>query len=218
MSVFKNSDAETLDAAVYPIVDDGVVSSDEMEALASKIHATQQELECYLRYVHAQAYTDPLTRVGNTNAYQEELRSLDEQIRSGSAAFCAVVLDIDNLKTVNDRYGHACGDRIIRGAAEVITGVFGADRTYRIGGDEFLAIPLNMTEEEANAQWDKLQSGMDAFNSSPDHPATKLALSMGAAAYRPGVDSCFQEVFVRADETMYENKNRHHRKLAAQTE
>lgn len=203
---------ESLDTAAVPVKADGVVSSDEMEALSAKIHATQQELECYLRYVHAQAYTDSLTRVGNTNAYQEELLRLDEQIRSGSASFCAVVLDIDNLKTVNDRFGHACGDRIIRGAAQIIADVFGAERTFRIGGDEFLAIPLNMSEDEANAEWEKLRDGMDAFNSASDHPAAKLAMSMGAAAYRPGVDSCFQEVFVRADEVMYENKSRHHSK------
>ena len=208
---------ESVDPAAAPVAVDGVVSSDEMEALSEKIHATQQELECYLRYVHAQAYTDSLTRVGNTNAYQEELLRLDEQIRSGAASFCAVVLDIDNLKTVNDRFGHACGDRIIRGAAQVIADVFGAERTFRIGGDEFLAIPLNMSEEEANAEWEKLQNGVDAFNSSPDHPAAQLAMSMGAAAYRPGVDSCFQEVFVRADEVMYENKSRHHSKAEART-
>ena len=208
---------ESVDPAAAPIAVDGVVSSDEMEALSEKIHATQQELECYLRYVHAQAYTDSLTRVGNTNAYQEELLRLDEQIRSGAASFCAVVLDIDNLKTVNDRFGHACGDRIIRGAAQVIADVFGAERTFRIGGDEFLAIPLNMSEEKANAEWEKLQNGVDAFNNAPDHPAAQLAMSMGAAAYRPGVDSCFQEVFVRADEVMYENKSRHHSKAEART-
>ena len=206
---------ESLDTTYAPVKADGVVSSDEMEALSAKIHATQQELECYLRYVHAQAYTDSLTRIGNTNAYQEELLRLDEQIRSGAASFCAVVLDIDNLKTVNDRFGHACGDRVIRGAAQIIADVFGAERTFRIGGDEFLAIPLNMSEEEANAEWEKLRDGMDAFNSAPDHPAAKLAMSMGAAAYRPGVDSCFQEVFVRADEVMYENKSRHHSKEEA---
>ena len=206
---------ESLDTSAVPVKVDGVVSSDEMEALSAKIHATQQELECYLRYVHAQAYTDSLTRVGNTNAYQEELLRLDEQIRSGAASFCAVVVDIDNLKSVNDRFGHACGDRIIRGAAQVIADVFGAERTFRIGGDEFLAIPLNMSEEEANARWEKLRDGVDAFNNSPDHPAAQLAVSMGAAAYRPGVDSCFQEVFVRADEVMYENKSGHHSKAEA---
>ena len=207
---------ENLDAQTNPIAVDGQVSSDEMEALGEKIHATQQELERYLRYVHAQAYTDSLTRVGNTNAYQEELRGLDEKIQSGAAAFCAVVLDIDNLKTANDRYGHACGDRIIRGAAEVIAGVFGADRTFRIGGDEFLAIPLNMSEEQAKAEWKKIKQGMEAFNTAPGHPAALLSMSMGVAAYRPGVDRCFQEVFVRADEVMYEIKNRHHSDQAAQ--
>ena len=189
----------------------GEDAADELEALSAKIHAMRQEMGRYLRYMHAQAYTDSLTRVGNTNAYQEEIHRLNEQIREGNASFGAAVFDIDDLKIANDRYGHACGDQIIRGAAWAIASAFGKERTFRIGGDEFLAIPLGMTEAEIEAKRRDIRDAVAAFNTRPNHPEATLSLSMGSAVYRPGEDQVFREVFVRADEAMYKNKGEHHR-------
>ena len=186
--------------------------SDEIEALGGKIASMQHELERYLQYVHVQAFTDMLTGVGNSNAYQDELKRINEQIERGEADFFAVVFDIDNLKIANDEYGHACGDKIIRGAGKAIADAFTLERTFRIGGDEFLAIPLHTTEEEVKRKLTEIEAAVAAFNASPDRPEAELMLSMGAAAYRPGVDKSFREVFVRADETMYAVKGEHHRR------
>ena len=186
---------------------------DELEALGSKLRAMQLELGRYLDYMHGQAYTDSLTRVGNTNAYQEEIRSLNEQIKSGTADFGVAVFDIDNLKIVNDLHGHACGDQIIRGAARVIADAFGKACTFRIGGDEFIAIPRGMTEAQIEAKRQTIRDSIKAFNTHPDHPEAALSLSMGSAVYRPGEDQLFREVFVRADEAMYEDKGVHHRRM-----
>ena len=199
--------------APSPVKDTEAVVGDEMEALGMKIRTMQHEMERYLDYVHAQAFSDPLTHVGNTNAYQEELRRLDEQIKNGSADFCAVVFDIDNLKTVNDRFGHSCGDRIIRGAGMAIAGVFGRDRTFRIGGDEFIAIPLGLTEAQANAKLFSVDLAVKSFNATPVHPDAALSLSAGIAACRK-TDKCFRDVFIRADEAMYKTKGEHHRRMS----
>ena len=188
---------------------------DEMEALSVKIGAMQHELERFIDHLHTQAYTDPLTHVGNTNAYMEELRVLNEQIERGDAAFSAALFDIDNLKIVNDNHGHACGDHIIRGAGEAIASVFGKDRTFRIGGDEFLAIPLRLQDNEMQERLCAIERAVDSFNRAPGHPPAALSLAMGAAAFRPGVDKSFRDVFVRADESMYENKGEHHRRMSA---
>ena len=189
-------------------------AQDELESLGVKIHSMHQELERYLVYVHAQAYTDNLTRVGNTNAYQEAVRSITEEIAHGSASFSAAVFDIDNLKIVNDEHGHACGDQIIRGAARAIASVFGQKNTYRIGGDEFIAICHALPEGEMQAGLLAVTEAIDAFNSEPGH-AAKLSVSIGSAAYLAGADASFREVFVRADEAMYENKGEHHKAMPA---
>ncbi len=204
----------TLGTSTEDIRLDANVSADEIEALGAKIRSMQGELDRYLQYVHAQAFTDSLTRVGNTNAYQEAIRTINEQIQNGSADFCAAIFDIDNLKIVNDRHGHACGDRIIRGAADAIAGAFGREHTFRIGGDEFIAIPLGLTEAETAALLRKIDEATAAFNAASGHPEASLSLSSGASAYRPGEDRVFREVFVRADEAMYENKGEHHRQTS----
>ena len=188
--------------------------NDEIEALGLKIHAMQRDMERYLDYVHAQAFTDSLTHVGNTNAYQEELQHLNKQIEDGSADFCALVFDIDNLKIVNDRFGHAEGDRIIRGAAAAIADVFGRDRTFRIGGDEFIAIPLGLTEAQVKSKLLSIDAAIDAFNASSVQPAAVLSLSSGVAFYRKGEDKSFRDIFIRADEAMYETKGEHHRRMS----
>lgn len=185
---------------------------DEIEALGGKITSMRHELERYLQYVHVQAFTDMLTGVGNSNAYQDELKRINEQIARGEADFFAVVFDIDNLKIANDEYGHACGDRIIRGAGRAIADAFTLERTFRIGGDEFIAIPLHTTQEEVDRKLREIEAAVAAFNAAPDRPEAELMLSMGAAAFRPGVDKSFREVFVRADESMYAVKGEHHRR------
>lgn len=188
-------------------------SGDELEALGVKIRSMQQELKRYMVYLHGQAYTDTLTHVGNTNAYQEEVRRLTDEIAQGRADFSAAVFDIDNLKDANDLHGHICGDRIIRGAAGAITGAFGKENTYRIGGDEFIAIGDGLGEEEIRARLEAVEKAVKAFNEAPDHPEYPLSMAMGAATCRAGEDQSFREVFVRADEAMYENKGEHHRRM-----
>ena len=195
-------------------IEDSVIA-DEIDALGVKIQAMQREMARYLDFMHAQAYTDSLTHVKNTNAYIEEIKTLNEQIADGHAEFCAAVFDIDNLKIVNDRYGHVCGDQIIKGAAEAISSVFGAERCYRIGGDEFIAIHRGMTESECVACLEMIGEACEAFNRAPGHPKAALSISMGAAAFRPGVDTSFREVFMRADEAMYQLKGEHHRQTSA---
>jgi GGDEF domain-containing protein len=68
-----------------------------------------------------------------------------------------------------------------------------------------------MKLEEIEARRQAIRDAVTAFNADPAHPEAQLSLSMGCAAYRPG-DQLFREVFVRADEAMYENKDIHHRR------
>ena len=130
-------------------------------------------------------------------------------LRSGGRVYSMPI----NLKTVNDRFGHSCGDRIIRGAGMAIAGVFGRDRTFRIGGDELIAIPLGLTEAQANAKLFSVDLAVKSFNATPVHPDAALSLSAGIAACRK-TDKCFRDVFIRADEAMYKTKGEHHRRGA----
>ena len=119
--------------------------------------------------------------------------------------------DINNLKTINDKYGHACGDRIIRGAAGVIAEVYGVDRTYRIGGDEFLVISENDTEEITRSKFREVDERIRDYNAREADHEGELSISMGAAEFDKDEDTSFQQVFIRADEDMYRKKEEYHR-------
>ena len=183
---------------------------DEIDELGRKIHSMHGEISEYLDYVHKKAYTDALTHVGNSTAYLERHKELNQKIHDGKAAFSLAVFDINNLKTINDRYGHACGDRIIRGTAGVIAEVFGVDRTYRIGGDEFLVISENDTEETTRSKFREVDERTADYNAREADHEGELSISMGAAEFDKDEDTSFQQVFIRADEDMYRKKEEYH--------
>lgn len=96
--------------------------------------------EEYLKYL---SYRDKLTELYNRNRYIELLNEKKGQklFRTGVA-----YLDLNGLKKMNDQYGHEAGDRLIRNAAAALREVF-ADQTYRVGGDEFVIVALEMEEQ-----------------------------------------------------------------------
>lgn len=143
-----NTAADLIDGdALGSFTEDDVGSPawNEIRALGRRIHTMHQEMEQYLDYVHAQVYTDTLTRVGNTTGYLERQKELDAKILDGSADFFTVMFDLDDLKRINDRYGHASGDRTIRAAAAAIAGSFETKNTFR---DVFVRADMQMYEQK----------------------------------------------------------------------
>ena len=192
------------------------VYEDEIETLNRKLQSMHSEMKHYLDYMHVKAYQDALTGVGNTAAYQEKQQKIDGRIGAGpEAGFVTVaVFDINDLKKINDRYGHVAGDRIIQGAASAVADVFGIPQTFRIGGDEFAAVVLDISEEDMAACLGQVEERVSLFNEKRKGEGGVLSISMGTASYDPGLDASFRELFVRADETMYVNKNKYHSSLA----
>ncbi len=180
--------------------------SDELEKLGYKIRNMRTEMGLYLEYLRTQAYTDALTKVGNTAAYHEAVRNIDQQIADGTADFCVGVFDINSLKQLNDTYGHECGDYYIQASAQAIAQVFGESRTFRVGGDEFAVIAIALDPEQMDTRLAEVTAAVDSFNASEKpYPAT-LAISQGASHFEPGQDTAFKDVFARADSIMYDNK------------
>ena len=184
--------------------DDTEASEDELEGLGSKISDMQREMGLYLDHIHRQAYTDALTKVGNSTAYHERIRAVDGDIAAGRAAFSVALFDVNSLKEINDNLGHEYGDMVIVGAAEAIAGVFGAQSTYRIGGDEFAVVKEDVAESDMAG----VDRAISEFNAA--ETGVTLSLSKGASRYRPGVDAAFKDVFARADQAMYKNKKEYY--------
>ena len=203
-SLAQGTDEETVDA-------DG----DQIAVLSSRIHSMHRNLSSYLSYEQSKARTDGLTGVGNSTAYIELQNSLKEAIQNGNADFAAVVFDIDYLKTVNDTHGHKCGDRIIIGAADAISSVFGREHTFRIGGDEFAVIAEHTDRNTLRRQLEQVQSAVARFNEESTDLESGLSVSFGEAFFDAASDTSFRDVFIRADQAMYERKRASHQKAEA---
>ena len=187
--------------------------ADELEAMGGKIHDMQVEMGVYMDYLRMQAYTDALTKVGNSTAYHEATQGLDLKIAGGEADFWVLVYDINSLKELNDTHGHECGDLYIQGTARALVQGLADMSVYRIGGDEFVAIAEGIAEERIEEGRRSVDAAVEAFNESSSYPA-RLAISRGVARHIPGQDSSFRDVFARADEAMYEEKREYYRAMA----
>ncbi len=119
------------------------------------------------------ALRDGLTGLGNQSAFMDELEVRGSLARGEAGGFALLLMDVDDLKTVNTSQGHAAGDDLIRAAARIIAGTMRrADRAFRIGGDDFALILLGCGTDDAAAiarriLADALSGGSGTFGVSP---------------------------------------------------
>ena len=180
---------------------------DGIEKLSREVKSIRLNLKRYIAYVHAQAYTDGMTGVGNKTAYLQLVHEMNDKIEKGNVAFSVIVFDVNVLKMVNDEFGHEEGDRLILGTATCIKNVFGVKNVFRIGGDEFIAVLPNVSAEVVFAAFDDLDEEIRRTNAAlPPEVRTPVSFSRGEATFRPGEDKEFREVLRRADKKLYLDK------------
>ncbi|MCR5325060.1 MAG: diguanylate cyclase [Lachnospiraceae bacterium] len=163
----------------------------------------RQEEDYAKRLAQAQniANIDALTSVKNKHAYQDDEKKLDKRIREhGSVKFAIVILDINDLKKVNDTQGHQAGDQYIRDACKIICDIFKHSPVYRVGGDEFAVV----------VRGNDYQCIEELIGSVRDHNTEALrtgGIIIACGMARFDDDESAAAVFERADRNMYENKN-----------
>ncbi len=186
----------------------GRAIADASELLIGQAHAREQlaaERDLLARLVR----TDALTGVANRRAWDEEVGQPDAapaDAAAGDAEAGGFVLscDLDGLKTVNDRYGHAAGDALIRGAANLLrSSVRDTDLVARVGGDEFVVILRRADEAGARRVLRHIQRAQRAWRVT-EHSLTPQ-LSIGLA---PVVGGDLEGARTLADRSMYANKRR----------
>ena len=160
----------------------------------------EKEIERRLARAQAQANVDVLTGVKNKNAYLEVEERLDSQIADCQAPpFAIVVLDVNDLKRVNDNDGHQAGDQLLRDACRIICEIFKRSPVFRIGGDEFAIVARGVDYDHIDERlWDVRVYNEGALRSGG------VVIACGMARFED--DDCVASVFDRADRRMYENK------------
>lgn len=153
------------------------------------------------------SFLDPLTQTFNRRYMEEVLaRDLSRAERMG-LTLTFMLIDVDNFKSVNTRFGHLMGDRVLQEVAAVLRRTFRAsDTIIRYGGDEFLAVLENSTNEQAQIALERLQSNVARWNEENVMVEYEMGLSCGTATYAKG--SRLEYVLDEADRAMYEIKHR----------
>jgi diguanylate cyclase (GGDEF)-like protein len=157
----------------------------------------RKKAEAYLEYLGKH---DVLTKLYNRSFYVDELNRLE---RKGPFPVTIIMLDLDNLKVVNDQLGHAAGDTLLRRAGEVLTKAVDLPNcAARIGGDEFALLLPGVDAEGGLAMMENIEKLIVLNNQF--YSASTLSMSAGMATSVPG--ERLEVVVKRADLEMYRDK------------
>lgn len=152
------------------------------------------------------AYTDALTGLHSRTAYEMDMDNFEkrvEEIVAGTVRLSIVVYDLNRLKVINDKFGHAVGDRYIRRMGEIINDLpFEGAKHYRVGGDEFISVVRSVSVNTIHETIERTfrKSRHTAIDES------FFEFSYGIAVFDAEIDGSLQDTVNRADHAMYEFK------------
>lgn len=176
-----------------------------MEEVRSEVEQAHKKLLQARDKLELLAQMDPLTEALNRHAFHSLLRRPEtgqQTLTSGSVA----VLDIDNLKPINDTLGHSTGDKAIRAAARAIRSLVRADdMLFRWGGDEFLVLMFNLPEAEAGRRMEKLNQILDENCRKWTGMSVTVTVSHGVAGFNSLTD--LGQAIEDADKAMYAQRS-----------
>jgi diguanylate cyclase (GGDEF)-like protein len=160
----------------------------------------------YNNQLHDLASHDPLTRVFNAGAYYRACDQLIHASQRSQQAFAVLFVDLDHFKSINDTYGHAVGDDVLRTVAQTLqTHVRRSDVVGRIGGEEFSVFLPDTDVRGAQQVAETLRSAIEGIDIEVNGVRLKITASIGVAAKRFEQET-MQAIQQHADEAMYEAK------------
>ena len=158
-----------------------------------------RDINQYSRTLKAEKERDALTGLYNKG----KLVELKQSLFKSQDALAVFNMDVNNLKHMNDTHGHEAGDRLILKAAESLRRIEARNvLTFRTGGDEFLAVALHVSMEEAENLRRRWEAGLKELNEAPD--GIECIVACGMAYGTRGYD--LEALFAEADRRMYEDK------------
>ena len=176
--------------------------------LAAEVARLAAELEAsraYTSELEARVDVDPLTETLNRRGFERELKRSLAYVKRYGVSAALVYLDLDQFKPVNDRYGHAAGDAVLKAVAStLVRHVRASDVVARIGGDEFVVLLWNVDAAAAASKAAALEAVIDATPVRWKSSTLGVGASAGVALLAP-LDTP-AAVLARADAAMYARK------------
>ena len=177
----------------------------ELIDLNKKLDISEKETEKMTEI----ANKDALTGVRSKTAYDADAAEIDHALQAGEYVnFGIAMIDLNDLKVINDVYGHANGDIALIKLSNLICAVFVHSSVYRVGGDEFVVIVRNAEYRKVKAAIDEFNGKIAFLQDDEDlPPAERTFAALGYATYDPKLDTCVKDVYNRADHAMYAHKH-----------
>ncbi len=181
--------------------------------LEQKLQLKRNRLELIRQLVRSEAaeltaQIDPLTETFNRRCLEPLLNKELATAERRRTPLAVVMIDLDDFRSINNKHGHSVGDRVLKIAVELMRRTLRAsDSIVRYGGDEFVVVMPDTTEQQAGCGLQRLLGNVVRWNQNPEIPDVMISLSIGVAEYRHGVT--IGELIDEADRKMYETKKQH---------
>jgi diguanylate cyclase (GGDEF)-like protein len=180
------------------------------------IRRLRAELKAALKRIEelqASADTDFLLDIPNRRGFEHELQRAVAYIKRYQASGALILLDVDRLKPINDVFGHAAGDQVLRAITDVLTRqVRASDVVGRLGGDEFGLLLWNLSETDARAKAAMLEAEIDRLTFRFDGRTITAGASAGVAILGPHSEA--GRALEEADSAMYVRKAQRRHEVA----
>jgi diguanylate cyclase (GGDEF)-like protein len=174
-------------------------------AKLEKLLSTQKQLEAELRTM---SISDDLTQLYNRRGFFTLAEQQFKAAKRLKRRILLIYADIDNLKHINDTFGHDAGGAAIIDSANILKLCLrDSDIIARFGGDEFVVFPLGISEDSTKVIIDRMQEKFAAHNKKVNR-GYKLSISFGIKEYDPQSPCSLEDLIKQADKLMYEQKKR----------
>lgn len=179
--------------------------ADQLYSVNEQLHMQLVEIEKLQAILHEQAIQDPLTGLYNRRFMEESLKQEFARANRENQPFSVVMLDMDNLKLLNDKYGHVVGDIALKSLSKLLkdhTRI--EDIVCRFGGDEFLVILHNASEKMASVRLQEWEEQAKKINIIHEGNPIQISFSAGIAVF-PTYKN-IEELIEAADKALYNIK------------
>ncbi len=177
-----------------------------LEGVRREVEAANLQLIGARDRLELMARMDPLTEALNRHAFHSLLSGTESNLDT-EVDGCVAIIDIDNLKQINDQFGHSAGDKAIRAVARAIRSLIRADdMLFRWGGDEFLVLMFKLRHEEAARRMNTLNDVLKRHSSDGTTDGVEVRVSAGVGGFESF--SQLAAAIELADQSMYESRQR----------
>ena len=206
-----------LDEVVNKEKDNRHESSGLVKQLSEKVQNLEQEaqqLKQELEKRQAEAMTDALTALPNRYSYDDRIKLELARFKRHLTPFCMMVWDIDFFKKINDSYGHAAGDRVLKIVADMLAkNIRETDFISRFGGEEFVGILADTNIDVAMQVANKLRTLIEQCEFHFRDKRVVVTASCGISQVRDGDD--MEILFKRSDDALYQAKQQGRNRVVA---